>query len=652
MTDFFARQAEARRTSRRLVLLFALALVAVLVAVNAIVLVASGLFLAPEPGSDVAAGQLRLVFWISLLVTGLVLAGSLARLRTLSSGGGAVARALGGERVTADTRDALRRRLLNVVEEMAIASGVPVPEVYVLEHEDAINAFAAGHNPANAAVAVTRGALEQLDRDELQGVIAHEFSHILNGDMRLNMRLIGLLYGLLMVAIAAELMFHGFARSRRAVRVPAGRRDGGGAAAIAVLLVVAMAIWLVGRIGVFFGRLIQAAVSRERERLADASALQFTRQPHGLKGALVKIATIPGGSRIGVPDREQVAHMLFAAGRRRGFATHPPLAERIRALDPGFDPATLDRLRAERIAEGLRRPAATSAEAPVASAAGSPAAPVPVPVQPGALVGRIDPATLLLAAQLRAGVPEALHRASAEADSAAGLLLALVLDPVPELAQRQVEEIRCRLGDTRADGVAGWADALRALPREERLPTLQMQFASLHHWPRRQREQLVECLAALPRPGEADVTAWVLGRLSQVWLIDELDPDGAPWELALDQVDAELGVLFAVLAHHGNPDPAAARRSYEMGLSRLLPRERPAYAPPADWAPTLDVALARLDRLSAPARELLLDALVQTIQHDGQLTLAEAELLRAVCAVLHCPLPPLNGAGIAPAGPA
>ena len=644
MTDFFERQAAARRSSRRLVVLFILALLAVLVAVNAVVLFAANLFLMPEPGVDVAASQRRLVIWVTLLITAVILGGSLVRLRSLAAGGGSVARGLGGERVTADTADPLRRRLLNVVEEMSIASGVPVPEVYVLEQEEAINAFAAGHNPANAAVAVTRGMLEQLDRDELQGVVAHEFSHILNGDMRLNMRLIGLLYGLLMVAIAAEVLFQGFARGRRGIRVGGGRGSNGGGAAIAVLLLAAAAIWLIGRIGVFFGRLIQAAVSRNRERLADAAALQFTRQPHGLKRALIKIATTPGGSRIRVPNREQVAHMLFAAGMRRGFATHPPLIERIQALDPRFDATELERLRAERIAEGIRqhREQQAAATAPEAKASATPAAgAIAAPLKPAALAGTIDATTLLLAAALRAGVPDEMHRASASADSAAGLLLALALDPAPALAASQLEERRQHLGETRAAETARWSDAVSALPAEERLPVLQMQFASLHHWPREQRERLVDCLAALPRPGAADVSAWALGRLAQVHLIDELDPDGAPWTLTLDQVTDELATLFAVLARQGNPVPVAARRAYEMGLSRLLPRERPTYAPPEHWAPRLDAALSVLDRLVAPARELLLEALVQVIQHDGQLTRAEAELLRAVCAALHCPLPPL-----------
>ena len=210
--------------------------------------------------------------------------------------------------MTGDATDPLRRRLMNVVEEMAIASGVPVPQVYVLEREAGINAFAAGHTPANAAIAVTRGTLVNLNRDELQGVIAHEFSHVLNGDMRLSTRLIGLLFGLTVIAMVARLILRHGPRARRR---PQGRRRGRRRHAGRAFIVL-----ILGWIGLFFGRLIQAAVSRKRESLADASAIQFTRDSQGLRGALVKIGALGVGSRFVDADAEEVAHLLFAPASR------------------------------------------------------------------------------------------------------------------------------------------------------------------------------------------------------------------------------------------------------------------------------------------------------------------------------------------------
>jgi Zn-dependent protease with chaperone function len=332
--DFYTRQAQARSQTRWLVVGFVIAIVAVVCALDLVLFMTLGL------GDTRHSGRSPLLFvqqnpGAALVCTLLVLAvvglSSVFKSLQLRGGGGVVARSLGGVRIGRDTQDLKLRRLHNVVEEMAIASGVPMPEIYVLENEAGINAFAAGHTPANAAVAVTQGALDRLNRDELQGVIAHEFSHVLNGDMRLNVQLMGWLFGLFVVALIGRTLLR---------YAPRGRRSGGG------LLAAAFGVMVLGYVGLFCGRLLQAAVSRQRERLADASGVQFTRNPDGLKGALVKIAGLAEGSRLVEADAEQAAHMLFAPGLSRIFATHPPLAERIRALDPRFDVKQLDQVAA------------------------------------------------------------------------------------------------------------------------------------------------------------------------------------------------------------------------------------------------------------------------------------------------------------------
>ncbi|MGH3738724.1 MAG: M48 family metallopeptidase, partial [Micromonosporaceae bacterium] len=321
--DYFERQRQVRRLSQRLVLLFALAVLGIVVAVNLAVVVGFQLYSLPGP-------QLwSLVAVVSAVTLAVIGACSLVRMLLLRGGGGGkVAQQLGGVRVPEDTTDPALRRLRNVVEEMAIASGVSVPEVYVLEHEPGINAFAAGWSPADAAVAVTRGALQTLNRDELQGVIAHEFSHVVNGDMRLNIRLIGVLFGILALAVVGRFLLYG---SR-------GRGKSAGA-----IMLLALALFAAGYVGVFFGRLIKSAVSRQREYLADASAVQFTRQTRGLVGALKKIGGIPTGSTLRNGKVEDVSHMLFGDGLKLAsmFATHPPLPERIKVLDPTFDPREL-----------------------------------------------------------------------------------------------------------------------------------------------------------------------------------------------------------------------------------------------------------------------------------------------------------------------
>src|SRR6266850_2902113 len=322
--NFFARQANARRNAHRLIWLFILAVIAVVFAVDTIVMVAfSGLAghrneLSGSFADSMAAPSLWI--WTSLIVLAVILLSSAYRSSQLSAGGSAVASQLGAERVTHDTRDPQRRRLWNVVEEMSIASGVPIPAIYVLEQEHGINAFAAGHSTSDAAITVTRGALDHLNRSELQGVIGHEFSHILNGDMRVNIRLMGMLFGLLVIGYIGQFM----------MRASRGDRKGG------VLVLAGLAVMILGYVGLFFGRMIQAAVSRQCERVADASSVQFTRDPQGLRNALVKIGSLDAGSRLQSDGAEEVAHMLFAPGLSRAFSTHPPLVERIRAIDPQF----------------------------------------------------------------------------------------------------------------------------------------------------------------------------------------------------------------------------------------------------------------------------------------------------------------------------
>ena len=263
----------------------------------------------------------------------MVALGSLYKIAELSAGGETVALMMGGRAVDPQTTDLAERRLLNVVEEMALASGIPVPPVFVLENEPAINAFAAGHQPGDAVVAVSAGALQYLSREELQGVMGHEFSHILNGDMRLNLRLIGVVNGILVLAILGYyiLRFGGLFSAVDPTRTAAARPSSSSGwrwSSSAIL-------------GVFFGNLIKAAISRQREFLADASAVQFTRYPGGIAGALKKIGGLDEGSRIRDAHASEISHMFFgdafAGSFFRLFATHPPLDERIRALEPDFD---------------------------------------------------------------------------------------------------------------------------------------------------------------------------------------------------------------------------------------------------------------------------------------------------------------------------
>lgn len=332
--NFFEHQAQAHKESKKLLFLFVLAVIAIVLAVNG-TLALLWIWMKGQIGTGIYTYP-RGFFFTNTAVTLLFIGGGmLFEMSRLKDGGDAVARMAGGRLVQPDSRDIQERRLLNIVEEMALAAGMACPRVYVMDEEDAINAFAAGYHQNEAVVAVTRGSLTRLSRDELQGVIAHEFSHILNGDMRMNIKLIGVLFGIQMLAgFGQHLMEWGarFSGSRS--------RDEKGPSIQLILFVFGLALFVIGYIGIFFGRLIKSAVSRQREFLADASAVQFTRNPDGIGGALRKIGGLTRsnqcGSRIKNPNAEQLSHMFLGAARPNLlsglFATHPPLSERLQRL--------------------------------------------------------------------------------------------------------------------------------------------------------------------------------------------------------------------------------------------------------------------------------------------------------------------------------
>lgn len=631
--NFFKRQDEARRASRRLVVLFVLAVVAVVASVDLVVFAlmrqgeAQSHSYMPPFGEWLAAHP-GMVVGTTLAVLAVITLASFYKSMVLGGGGGVVARSLGGTRISPDTSDPLQRRLLNVVEEMAIASGVPMPEVYLLEHESGINAFAAGHNASNAAIGVTRGTLTTLNRAELQGVIAHEFSHILNGDMRLNVRLMGLLFGLLVIALIGRTVLRGATRVR-------GDRKGG----VLIVLLIALAVLVIGYLGLFFGRLIQAAVSRSREALADASAVQFTRDPGGLRGALVKIGASTAGSRVANAEVEEVAHMLFAPGMSRFFATHPPLLERLKAIDPHFDAKEIDRARARMAA------AAAEAETPAAMAEAATHVidlPTAAPFAVSQLVGNPGTAHMQLAREIRQSLPETIVAAGRHPQSARALLLALALDSDPSARARQKQVIAQRLTPQIAAATAVLEHDVDALEPEQRIPALLRGFAALRQLTHEERVQLMACLnGMLPGEGNVGLHSYVLRKLAQMHLRDDLNPSARTSRLTLQAVQQDAQVLFSVLARHGHNDETGARRAYEAGMHHLFPRERPAYGIAGPWASALDLALSRLDQLPPIAKEQLVEAMVATVSHDQQLTIGEAELLRAVCASVHCPLPPL-----------
>lgn len=635
--NFFQHQDRARRQTRRLVIAFVLAVIAIVIAINALVLFSIGML--DQGGARVQEPFEWMRVWpvaaaTSVITVLVIVIASAWRTVQLRGGGARVAAELGGVPVDGSSTDPLRRRLLNVVEEMAIASGVPVPQVFVLEQESGINAFAAGWSTADAAVAVTRGALERLNREELQGVIAHEFSHVFNGDMRLNIRLMGVLFGILVIALVGRRMLSSMRFSSRG-----GRNRNGG-----MIVLIALGIMVIGYIGLFFGRWIQAALSRQREYLADASAVQFTRYPAGITGALKKIGALSSGSVLQT-NTDEVGHMLFANGLAgRLFATHPPLDDRIRKIEPSFDPGELREI-AQRMRHEANAAAATAAALAEAGAVDS-RRQAPIHLDAASLIERIgEPglAQVLTVAALLESIPPPLSRAAHSDAWAAELLLRLLLSSDPEIRERQLLRIA---GQREADSEARVRQLFEIDPDLDhglRLPLLELAFPALR---RRPEPELIALMRLVDELVEADGTVdlfeFVLARLlaleiSRLLQPSRRKPGGAA---ALSDLTDETADLLWILAQHGHRDDAtAAARAYEAarsvipGLpSRPKQTERP-------WSERLDELFSALERLSMNARAELIGAMLECARHDEVIEIPEYELLRLVAGVLEVPLP-------------
>jgi Zn-dependent protease with chaperone function len=653
--DFFARQEQTRRTSRVLVGAFLLAFLVCALATTFAIAIAlryanpNGLYGGLATWPQWIAANLAPLGWVLAGTVAIMALASLFRAASLAGGGADVARMMNATQVTGGGADPQQQRLVNVVEEMALASGVAVPEIFVLEHEAGINAFAAGTNHSNAAICVTRGALERLERAELQGVIAHEFSHILNGDMRLNQQLIGLSFGILALSLVGRFILRG-------VRFARPNRKDGSALAIAVLIGIGLLI--IGWLGVFFSRLIKAAVSREREALADASAVQFTREPQGLAGALKKIAAY--GARILFAETEEVAHMLFERGSGSfggWFATHPPLIERIKALDPTFNPRDLPKPQplpgpgaaaaaqqaiAAASAEGGFEAAARTAAAVSAALAAMPSADDPVRERAG------QSATPEVGAALRDAVPDEIQQAARAQDTSLLLVLALAVAPAAPARDHQFALLDNQLGKTRGLECRRLYETLSRVDRRFRLAVVALALPALKRRPAEQIRYLLDLLGRIAAlEGEPRLFDYALLHVLAGYL--RAQPAAAQARAARTALTPALRdsvrTLLATVAAFGNADAAGARNAYAAGLATIGwpdAGDAPPFESPAatrDLA-KLDEALAALAGLRPNDKLTVLRAVLATIRADGKVELDEQELFRAIAATLDCPLPP------------
>jgi Zn-dependent protease with chaperone function len=647
--DFFDSQADALKRSRRLVFLFGAAVASMIAVVYVAVLLALGFTIGvPSGGGAGDWWHPGILGWVSAGMLGIIATGSLIRTAQLRKGGASVAKLLGGRPVDPGTTDPLERRLLNVVEEMAIASGMPVPAVFVLDREPGINAFAAGNTVHDAAVGFTRGSLETLSRDELQGVTAHEFSHILNGDMRLNLRLIGLLFGILLLTVVGRGIVRGSTGAARGTR---GRSGAGSQVAL-----VGVALILLGYLGVFFGRLIQAAVSRQREFLADAAAVQFTRNPAGIAGALSKIGGSTG-SRVRDHHAQETEHLFFAMGARgKAFgllATHPPLEARIRRIDPSWDGTFLEPTRDQGDEAAGRtsrasdaRKAANRATAMETGPHGGSMAGLPLAAILLGSIGAPEARNLPHARALLERIPAELREASRTPEQAVPLVVALLLPDTHEMIPGLISRVEETLGAEAAGRAEAFRTSVLALDAEARLPLLELALPALRQLPEEEATRLQSTVSTLIRAdGQLHPFEFALFHILRRSLAGE-SRDGRSSRArtqTLSRLRVEVEVVLSALAWAGAAGEGEARSSLESGARHLA--DAPAggwrlHPPGAVELDRVDEALDRLLALDPPSLRTLMEAAVATVQGDGSISSGEVELLRAFAEALEAPIPP------------
>lgn len=646
-TNFFQRQDLARKHTGRLVFLFALSIVVLIVAIYFVSLVLFVSIDRTESGGARNPFNLPLLLVVSaavLMVTG---CGSLYKIAELSSGGKSVAMLLGGQLIPPNTRELAQRRLLNVVEEMAIASGVPVPPVYLLANEPSINAFAAGFGPGDAVITVSQGCLDYLTRDELQGVLAHEFSHLLNGDVKLNIRLMGWVFGILALSIVGRFIIQFTPRSN-------SRNSDNNKGGLAVLL-FGVALLVLGAIGAFFGRLIQAAVSRQREFLADASAVQFTRNPDGIGGALKKIGGLSAGATIKNVHAAEACHMFFADGVSSNLnsllATHPPLEERIRLIDPHWDGRYPKVTFVDNHSDQDKPQPDSSRKTPWPTIPGMPQLPLPVSV---GMLGLADTAErqmgtptaegLQSANQFTQGMTEQFREIVSEPFSARAAIYAMLLSDDPAVREIQIRGLQAASDSSDVTETLAVEKTIGSVPPGSRLTVA---FQALNALSRMSKPQYLGFRDRVKALIDADRQVSLFEFCLQRVVCHHLDrsfgvTNPPPIRFTTQaSLDASAASILGVLALKGSDSPDAASNAYTTGFREWNAgiTELPNLSNGSRME--FDGALYQFEQATPQLKSLLLRACAECISADREVTAVEYELLRTICSTLDCPLPPL-----------
>ncbi|ELA9842735.1 M48 family metallopeptidase [Vibrio parahaemolyticus] len=616
--DFFHHQDTARQRTGLLVMLFTLAVLAITGLVS-VMSIGIYFYFTGEPFTTQSIISYCLLSFVGVLTV--VSISSFIRLSELNANGGrGVAESIGGKLISTDTSNAKHRQLLNVVEEMSIASGIPVPPVYVMTEEHGINAFAAGMSIDDAVIGVTQGALDAFSRDELQGVIAHEFSHILNGDMRLNTRLIGALFGITCIAHFGHLILDNSNSTRHVSRSSSDSNKG-----FAVIILIAIVCLVLGWLGTLFGNMIKAAISRQREFLADASAVQFTRNDQGIAGALKKIGSNVQGSTLNTKASDEMSHMMFGQSKLSGFsglfATHPPLDERIRRIEPNWDGIYAQHSHAQSTAFDNEQVSG------FAVGGGSPASQSASPSEQLSETGQ----------QLISQLPPELVDIAREPYSARFIAFALIFDG----SDIQREMIKSYVPLASQSTLLPWLDY--DLPLHLRFPLLELALPALKSLSEAQKISLCKVLRELSETdNQYSLAEWCVINLLEKQLLASFG--FIKQHKTLKQLEESVFWLLRELAWVSHSQADKAQRAYHCALAHLGFPEVKLEPANSNWHLSR-AALELLLQLKPKDRRMFVKACRLAIESDGEITVAEGELYRVIACFLEVPEPPLTISG-------
>ena len=635
--NFFQAQDKARRNTLWMILLFILAVGGLIFLTNLLLLVVlaylkTGYFVFSVSELN-SFFELSVFVGVTVGVCLLIFGGSFYKTISLSKGGPAVAEMLGGRLVPQSTNDLQQRQLLNVVEEMSIAAGMPIPKVYLLE-ENSINAFAAGQSPANAVIGVTRGALTQLSREELQGVIAHEFSHIFNGDMRLNIRLIGVLHGILLVGMIGYFIL-------RSLRFAGRSRSKKGGNGIVVIIALGIGLMVIGYAGTFFGQWIKAVVSRQREYLADSSAVQFTRNRDSIAGALKKIGGSGAGSYIEDPAAPQYSHAYFANGLgsfwQSLFATHPPLEKRIRAIDPRWDGKFLT-------PRASKQPSSPEASDAASAKATEFAVNTAILSAAGAAIdqiGTLNEENIEKVRHLIVAMPGSLREAAQSAYSARAVVYASLISH--QVGNKDVLTLLEQHANREMPALTRqYLPEIKKLDEHMKLPLLELCINALRELSTNQFIQFERAInKIIVADKKVDLIEWVIQRLVLQQLNEHFGLRKPPKarHSTLGAVKADAETLMSLIAYVEHEDDSEAANAFDHGKKEIgatalniVPREELSLN-------NLNQSLDNLMQLKPLVKPRILLAMVAIVLSDAKTTPRGVELVRTISTCLDCPMP-------------